>query len=62
MDLTIILQILQVFLVVYVIFCFYINKKSSKTCSCYGLILLLVITIIIVPTIRRNYISPVDID
>ena len=62
MDLTIILQILQVFLAVYVIFCFYIKKKSSKTCSCCGLILLLVIFIIIVPQIGRNYMSAVTID
>jgi hypothetical protein len=62
MDLTIILQILQVFLAVYVIFCFYINKKSSKTCSCCGLILLLVVTIMIVPPIGRNYMSAVTMD
>jgi predicted membrane protein len=62
MHLTIILQILQVFLAVYVIFCFYVNKKSSKTCSCCGLILLLVISIMIVPPIGRKYMSAVTID
>lgn len=59
MELTIILQILQVFLAFYVIFCLYINNKSSKNCSCVGLILLLVISIMIVPPLGRNYINNV---
>ena len=62
MDLTLILQILQVFLAFYVITCFYTKGKNNKNCSCCGLILILVVSIMIIPPIGRNYMSAVTIN
>ena len=62
MDITLILQILQIFLALYVIYIFYMTKKSKNLDSCCGLILLLVISIMIIPPIGRNYMSAVTIN